>query len=199
MKIIKLTQNKICQVDDEDFELLSQIKWHANKSRNTFYAKSSEYGPMHKFLLSPNNPKIQIDHIDGNGLNNQRSNLRLATNAENAANRGKTTRANLTSKYKGVYYNKKTKKYYASVKKHGKVVFSKSFLLEKDAAIAYNKAALKYHGDFAFLNKVNSEKEIISGVEEIINGVKNITNFAAIAAEKIYLQYINPNYDSYRK
>jgi hypothetical protein len=94
MKRIELTQGKVTFVDDADFEIASQIKWFAMKGKNTHYA-ASWFGPwkerkllsLHRFLISPTSKSIYVDHIDGDGLNNQRSNLRQSTNKQNSANR----------------------------------------------------------------------------------------------------------------
>ena len=93
MKEIKLTQNKIALVDDEDYELASSKKWYAAKDHNTYYALSKESignGKvktlrLHRFLLDA---KIgqEIDHENGNGLDNRRENLRFCTHAENIKN-----------------------------------------------------------------------------------------------------------------
>ena len=141
-------------VDDDDFDVLSQFKWFIRKDRNRYYAiMVGSYKPMHRLIMKVKDSKIQVDHIDGNGLNNQKSNLRLANNSQNAANRAKTTRSNLTSIYKGVHKTK-SGKFVAGVRKDGKYVFQKLFINEIDAAKAYNEAAIKYHGEFAYLNKI---------------------------------------------
>src|SRR5689334_17780885 len=119
-KIIKLTQGKIALVDDEDFDFLNKWKWHANSNgrKNIFYAKrldSNKIVSMHRVILSITDPKIIVDHKDGDGLNNQRSNLRIATPSQNNANR----RPMGSSKYLGVYYHKSSKKWKAQIGKNG--------------------------------------------------------------------------------
>src|SRR6188768_2332166 len=94
MKEIPLTQGKSVMVDDEDFEFLNQWKWYASKSNNTFYAhrrvgKHGRFVYMHRLILGIDNisPELFPDHMDRNGLNNQRYNLRIATRSDNNSNR----------------------------------------------------------------------------------------------------------------
>lgn len=154
MKEIQLTQGKVALVDDEDFESVNQFKWYAQNKRGSFYAarKSSETAEiMHRFLLKPPSGMV-IDHIDGNSLNNQRKNLRIVTPRQNSLNRRKGKGAT-TSKFKGVNWDKFRKRWVAQIrvfKKHPKRIGV--FLSEIEAALAYNEAAIKYHGEFARLN-----------------------------------------------
>lgn len=107
VKEIPLTQGKFVLVDNEDFERLNQFKWHLSKGRNTCYAKSWIYSfekrfsvRMHRLLLNPSSPLL-VDHIDGNGLNNQKSNLRIVTCRENLQN----LHIKKTSRFSGVSYD----------------------------------------------------------------------------------------------
>ena len=153
MKEIRLTQGKIAIVDDEDFELVSQYRWHAVKSRNTFYAATKcplPTGPKMHALLMGKQPGYQIDHIDGNGLNNQRHNLRFVTAAQNAANTN-PYRTN-TSGYKGVMWRKYLNKWEVRIKVNGKRI-SLGYYTDKEAAArAYDAAAKEHFGDFARVN-----------------------------------------------
>ena len=156
MKQIPLTQGKFALVDDEDFEELNKHKWCALKAPKTFYAirrdndakKSTVY--MHRVILGLTNSKIQSDHRDTNGLNNQRNNLRPCTNLQNQRN--KTCKINGTSKYKGVYWNKKAKKWNIRISVNKKRIYGKSFTDEIEAAKAYDEMAKLYFGEFAYLN-----------------------------------------------
>lgn len=156
MKKIKLSQGKVTLVDDEDFEYLNQFKWCAMKGNSTFYVirhtsqkneLKKECLLLHRVIM--NAPKgVEVDHIDHNGLNNQKYNLRLCTNSQNHMNRishGK-------SKYLGVSFHT-SRKYIRAVitikSKHQHIGYFKT---EKEAALAYDKAALKYFGEFANLN-----------------------------------------------
>ena len=160
MKRIKLTQGKYALVDDSDFEYLNQFNWTTSKaiSRNTHYAgrgfKRSDGKwttmRMHREIMDA--PKgMEVDHIDGNGLNNQRANLRICTRSENARNMIK--RAKAYSKYKGVSWHIRYKVWYSTITISYKRKYLGRFKTELEAAIIYNIASRKYHGEFANPNK----------------------------------------------
>ena len=160
MKQIKLTKGKFALVDDEDFEYLNKFKWNAEKSRGRFYASRSAYINnkkknirMHVNLINPENGKI-VDHIDNNGLNNQRYNLRECTHSQNNTNKF-INKNGRTSRFIGVCLGKnKYKKWRAVIKKDKKQISLGTYETELEAAIAYNEGAIKYHGEFARLNEV---------------------------------------------
>jgi len=158
MKTIPLTQNKFALVDDADFVELSKHKWHAHKNQSVFYAASSSPNKrhgnkivkMHRHILGLKyGDGVQIDHRDGNGLNNQKSNLRICTYKENQMNRRK---ARGSSRYKGVYWCDRDKRWMAKIF-YKKAIYIGSFKSETEAAKAYNQAALKHFGEFANINK----------------------------------------------
>ena len=112
MKTIKLTKGKVALVDDEDFENLNKFKWYLYEYRNIQYAVSSLFGKsirMHRIIMNEDNPKVFIDHIDHDGLNNQKLNLRKCNASENQKN--STRRKNSSSIYLGVqiYKDKRCK------------------------------------------------------------------------------------------
>lgn len=159
MKEIQLTRGQVALVDDADFEWLNQWKWFAlkGKDKKTLYAQRNipiagkQKGlKMHRLILGLDDPEIFVDHIDTNGLNNQRHNLRLATSSQSACNR--TRRISNISKYKGVTWRKDNKKWRVYVGKSGVQKRFGQFDNEKDAAAEYNKQALIIHGEFAHLN-----------------------------------------------
>lgn len=157
MREIKLTQGKVALVDDSDFDFLNQWKWYAMKTGRKFYAarRINRFTVlMHRLLLNLTNTKILTDHIDRNGLNNQRDNLREATIRQNAANRDSFD--NSSSKYLGVYWDPARKKWMATIKdsRINKTKGLGGYKNEIDAAKAYNNAAKIIHGAFANLNKV---------------------------------------------
>lgn len=157
-KEIPLTQGQVAIVDDEDHEWLSQYKWccaRRRAARGVSNGKgSSRMHFMHNYIMSPP-PGYVVDHINGDGLDNRRSNLRICTQAENLRNRGKF-RGKRASIYKGVSRSPKSRinPWVATIKIDGKIIRLGSFPTENDAALAYNEAALRYHGKFARLNTI---------------------------------------------
>lgn len=149
MKQITLSKGLFALVDDEDFESLNALKWHAHKCANTYYARRNlprKDGKrtsltMHEMITGLKKP----DHKDGNGLNNQRSNLRPANPQQQAQNRGK--RKDSTSQYKGVakYGTKENPKYLAYVQVGG-------FTSEIEAARMADRLATTASGEYARLN-----------------------------------------------
>jgi predicted RNA methylase len=157
-KQISLTQGLFTTVDDEDFEYLNQWKWHAVKSGKTFYAvrgvrrrffKKTVY--MHKTIMNPPTG-METDHKDLNGLNNTRKNLRNCAHTQNQQNREKSI--NNTSGYKGVCWRKHERKWHAQIRANGKKIHLGYYDNIEEAVYAYDKAAIKYHGEYASLNNV---------------------------------------------
>jgi hypothetical protein len=161
MRKIFLTRGKVALVDDEDFEWLSQWKWSVETHAKTFYALRSIYlgrenskakmtlVRMHRVIMGMPVNK-EVDHKDGDGLNNQRDNLRVCTHSQNLSNRGKDK--DNTSGYKGVWFDKNRGKWSADLHFKGRTVHLGRFTSVIEAAKAYDKAALKYFGEFARLN-----------------------------------------------
>lgn len=158
MKEIQLTQGQVALVDDQDYEFLSQWKWYAQKDRYTYYAvrrDGKKRMKMHRQVLGLGyDSNLVGDHRDHNGLNNQRSNLRVATKSQNAANR--LSRKNSTSKYLGVSIDRLGKSWQVHVVKGKAQKYVGLFDNEESAALAYNKAAAEIHGEFASLNKITA-------------------------------------------
>jgi hypothetical protein len=142
-------------VDDEDYDWISKYHWHVYRRKHTFYAQrltlDRKWVSMHREILGITDPKILSDHIDHNGLNNQRSNLRLSNSSQNNSNRRSSTGK---SKFKGVCWNEKRKKWRAYICVNKVRSDIGCFDSEEDAAKAYNQKAVELHGEFAFLNKV---------------------------------------------
>lgn len=156
---IKLTQGKVALVDKEDFEELNKYKWCANRTGNTFYALRNSLNDvnkkkhkiyMHRLIMNPSKDMF-IDHIDNDGLNNTRKNLRICTKSENNMNSGK--QKNNTSGFKGVSWNKPKKKWIAQISINGVTTHLGYFDTAEEAYKAYCEACIKHHGGFANLGK----------------------------------------------
>lgn len=152
MKEISLTQGKTALVDDADFDLVNKHRWAARKSRHLFYAQSKIGGKtvsLHAFLLTP--PlNVDVDHIDGNGLNNQRSNLRICSHMENMANQKR--HSDSKSPFKGIWRASNCDRWAAQLVFNGKKVYLGVYKNAADAALAYDKKAKELFGPFARLN-----------------------------------------------
>jgi hypothetical protein len=142
VKQIKLSQGKTASVDDEDFPSLNQFKWYALKSGRTFYAvrllprvpdEIRKTVRMHR-IINETPDGFETDHIDGNGLNNQRSNLRTVTTRGNGQNR----HVPKTSSFPGVSFRPRTKNpWRAQYSLDGKVMNIGHFPTEELAHEAY--------------------------------------------------------------
>ncbi len=160
MRTIALTQGQVALVDDEDYERLTTHKWqvfrhrsgklYAARTRTMNGVKVGER--MHRVITGAGIGTL-VDHINGNTLDNQKSNLRICTNSENMCNRGK--QKDNTSGYKGVLFKKKHKNpWFARIKKD-KIIYPLGYFnTPKEAAIAYNNKAMELHGEFARLNEI---------------------------------------------
>lgn len=159
MKEITLTNGYIVAIDDNDFDWLNQWSWRGNKQTNgDVYAETDNYVggkriivKMHRLIIGVTDSKVLVDHVDGNGLNNQRNNLRPCTKSQNGMNRG-TIRKNRLSKFKGVQWHKKGKKWVSEIVANKKKTYLGLFINEEDAAKAYDVKAKELHGEFANLN-----------------------------------------------
>lgn len=163
MRKITLTQGREAIVDDEDFEYLNQWRWYAVRKKNHFYAARNEGGiwpkihiiKMHRAILNPPD-NMHVDHINGDGLDNRRENIRACRPRQNNMNR--RMGINNTSGYKGVSWNKSDKKWQAMIGVNMTVKYLGKFMNKEEAAAAYNNAAIKEFGDFAQLNNLNEAK-----------------------------------------
>lgn len=141
-------------VDDSDYECLMQYTWQVHFGKKTVYArtriKDKGLHYMHRLIMDVTNPKIGMDHENGNGLDNRKENLRIATPSQNMANRKTRSR----TKYKGVNLRevKSGFRYYAYICKDKKMQHIGTFLNDVEAARAYDKKAKELHGEFAKLN-----------------------------------------------
>jgi AP2 domain/HNH endonuclease len=152
MKSITLHSGRELLVDDQDFDWVSRIKWydtgkHAQRQWLVNGVKHSQY--LHCMLMSDTDK--YVDHIDGNGLNNQTSNLRTCTHAQNMKNQ-KMRRTN-KSGFKGVSFYKQTKRWVAYVRIGKKSKTIGYYDSPEEAAKMYDSEALKYYGEFARTNE----------------------------------------------
>jgi len=157
MKKIPLSQGKYAIVDDADFAWLSKWKWCAKKTGRGWYVVRSVYKngkqtiiQMHRLIL--NTPLgMETDHINHDGLDNRRANLRICTRTENNRNARKR-RKPTSSQFKGVYWHKRYCKWAAQIMHNGKKIHLGFYDSEIEAARAYDRAALKYFCEFALTN-----------------------------------------------
>lgn len=149
---VKLTRGLVTIIDAEDFELVSQWKWCAQRSGNTDYVHR-RHGKttvkLHRFLLDAP-AGMHVDHMNGNGLDNRRENLRLCTQVENRRNSQK--QAGSISDFKGVSKQKGRDKAWTASLYVGKKRYMQYFFTELEAAIAYDGMAKEHFGEFARLN-----------------------------------------------
>lgn len=154
MKKIELIHGEFALVDDSDFDYLNQFNWYVFKSNNTSYAVRTIYTDgksksrrMHRDILGNDLNRPNIDHKNGDGLDNQRLNLRFCNQSEN--NMNKRARVGCSSIYKGVYWKKQVSKFASTIKINGKSKHLGFFSDEVMAAVAYDAEALKLFGEFA--------------------------------------------------
>jgi len=156
MKTIELTRGLVAIVDDEDYERLSAWKWHAvtdyrGESYACRHAKKGEPGPryvlMHRMICQTDK---DVDHRNGDGLDNRRENLRPATRSQNIAN----SRPSSSSKsgLKGVDWHRQRGKWRAQITVLGRHQYLGLFATALEAAAAYDRAAVEAFGEFARTN-----------------------------------------------
>ena len=148
--IIKLTKGKETIIDDEDWEKVKKYSWCLS---SWGYAKSGSGGKttyLHR-LLTDFPQGMEVDHINGDRLDNRKINLRICTRAQNQRNRSKCVGI---SKYKGVCWITKFRKWKSTITNDGKIYHLGLFDNEIDAAMAYNNRAIELFGEFAWINKL---------------------------------------------
>lgn len=160
MKEIKLTKGYAAQVDDETYKWAKMLKWSAQvrqlstglniyARRNIRTNGHTKAYYLHRMITGVKDGEY-VDHIDGNGLNNRKSNLRICTQQQNTSN--KRPMPGGSSTWKGVSWDKKSKTWYSYIMVYYKRIPIGHFTSEIDAAKAYDRAALEHYGEFAKLN-----------------------------------------------
>jgi hypothetical protein len=155
---IYLGENEYTIVEPPDYYAYGKFKWiFWGNGRNQYAVREVKIGPkrtkrvyIHREIMKPRKSKL-VDHRNNDGLDNRRANLRLATHSQNMQNRGKT-KIKTTSRFIGVHLDKKSCSWKVQINYQGKVLYIGRFDNEIDAAKAYDKAARKYHKEFARLN-----------------------------------------------
>ena len=159
-KQIQISDGSFVTVDAEDFDYLNQWKWSA---KGNGYAMRGEYigdgkykfRLMHREIAGAKKGEI-VDHINKNTSDNRKENLRIASRSQNATN--SVNRKGTISKYRGVSLDKRRGTWSAEIRPHpGARKHLGTFKEEVDAAKAYNRAAIKYHGKFATLNEIEED------------------------------------------
>lgn len=152
---VPLTKGMHALIDAGDLELVRPYRWHAQVARNTAYATTGNgqnNNPrirMHRLIVGPGTG--EPDHINGDGLDNRRCNLRLLTHQQNLR-RAKQVHPGSTSRFRGVAWSRGKQRWVVHIKVDGRSRFVGYFYDEVEAALAYDRAARVYHGEFCVLN-----------------------------------------------
>ena len=145
--------NEICAkalIDLDDVDKVKNIKWHrSDLQRSTYYCLSndSEWKRIHRLIMGVTDKNIVVDHINHNGLDNRKSNLRICTSGQNTCNC--LTSKNNKSGHKGVYWSKERKKWCAQISINNKTKGLGRYDTIEEAIEARKKAAKEYYGEFA--------------------------------------------------
>lgn len=151
---VPLTKGYEAVIDASDLGIVGRFAWSTLPKAHTIYAQRKATGingerrtvRLHRAILNAQDGEL-VDHVDGNGLNNRRSNLRICNSAQSAQNRGR--KVTNKSGYKGVYWFAKSQKWRAIIGANGKKHHLGCFGCKTAAAVAYVAAAKRLHGEFA--------------------------------------------------
>ena len=148
MKIIKHV--RYIKMDDDVYNDLRDSRFVIERGYVCFYKNSKRYR-LHRYIMNPKGGEV-VDHINRDTLDNRRENLRVCSKSQNREN--SILYISNKSGYRGVYWNKRSGGWVATIRHNNKRYWIGTYKDKKDAALAYNNAAMKYHGSFASLNKV---------------------------------------------
>jgi len=152
LKEVELTNGGKVLVDDDDFDVLSRSQWFWSSPKKTKYAfRLKDNIRMHRILLDAKENEI-VDHVNGDGLDNRRANLRFVTPRQNAQNKRPKIEG-----MKGVEYDKPTDMYRARIRKEGQKISLGYYRTAREAAVAYNGAAKSLFGEYAWTNDLSME------------------------------------------
>lgn len=162
-RTIQLTRGLNTLIDEADFEKVGHLKWHACWNRYVFYARrnvvtgsvldgSKKWTPyfLHREITESPPKKHDVDHKNGDALDNRRLNLRIVTRMQNGRNRHRVSAK--SSKFKGVCRGKNGTPWQANIRVNRKLLYLGCFNQERDAAMAYDRAAREHFGDHACTN-----------------------------------------------
>jgi len=153
---VEIHPNKSVLIDLDDLAKVSAHSWCIAGKGRVRARVSTKRIYLHRFIMSPPSGSV-VDHVNGDPLDNRKTNLRICSPAENAKNRSKNKIS--SSSYKGVRWHKVTARWCAVIKSNGKQYWLGLFKNEKDAALAYDSAARRLHGEFAKTNLAELEKK----------------------------------------
>jgi hypothetical protein len=154
-------------IDVKNWDNIKQYRWYLHYDPKTnylniytsvYYFKKNHIIKLHRLILNITDPEIKVDHINHNTFDNRESNLRRCAHSENMKNM-KIHKDNISG-YKGVVWRETRGKYTAQIGVNKKVIYLGGFTDIIDAAKAYNKAAIKYHGEYALLNKIQIGEQL---------------------------------------
>jgi hypothetical protein len=167
--IIPLTQGHVALINGPDWDLVEPYRWSAHINRRKPYALArKQIGKlvtrvqMHRLIMSPAKGEM-VDHINGNTLDNRRSNLRIVSAQTNAANMHASWGS---SNYKGVYFDVRLQKWVASIRKSGVHMHIGVFGDEDDAAIAYDRKAIEVFGEHA---RTNAPRKLYDAIDAALS------------------------------
>ena len=198
---VPLTRGMVALIDDIDADRVLRLKWSVHASRGgKFYARHAwiedgvwKHVKMHRFILGLGPRRPYVDHKNGNGLDNRRENIRIATHSQNLTNSGGYGRLG----FKGV--TDKGSSYVATINRDGERIYLGTYDKAEDAARIYDAAALMVHGEFAWTNYPDIDPACADRVRRILDGdttalpsrresyIRTLTDADVIAARRRYL------------